>query len=720
MEATASVITLIAFSVDSTKLIYNILTGIEDGPESLGLTISSVKILQGALEQLAHRLAASRQLPPVEFQIQVKKCADDLGAFASKLRKFVIQETDSRARKLWKRFKAVLGEKDFERMTEVVGAYASTLNFYMASLSGLDTQHLELLRSDLARADVQRQQQLSAISNSLDHASSTTASTQAMVNQGVQLLAANLNESRAQSEANQQEMNNKLSLVLDAIQSLAARTNIATTLESHGVRSQEREIVRNGSLPDALSTTYHHAVPPLEREVPAIILENEKVLDCINRLCSMTSQDEDTANEETVDSVIEDLQTIVRAVMSQSKDRTSVRDLRRVSGLLDSAQTLSINGQAQRSPRPNQLARNEQHLEIYEIGNGTLKVRTKRRYLQHHPTEGEKMPEKQRSEVGHTTSTLTFLPNVRTGTMFSAIIQQQTSAAGFFSPIPFFQANYIRPADSLVFQLVREGRLSEFVELLREGKASLRDHDELGRPLLWIAAVNQQPPMCRYLLEKDADPDVHSLIYDNDPEEIPLIGACMLNDDEEEEEIVRQANECRRILLEGGADPTTDSEYAGPAFSAAFENTSNVKVRGNFRRVGKYTEEYQWSDFRLLWSGYEHFCPYPEDLVEALSDRTACGEENDEDGNSCSPVSYEGDSDEGESSYGSIGSINKDSDNNDPEFEISNQNDINIQITVDEMSVDENSGNESGIDDKLDEDSKLEENETSGTESDME
>lgn len=85
----------------------------------------------------------------------------------------------------------------------------------------------------------------------------------------------------------------------------------------------------------------------LERQIPAIMLQNEKILDCINRLCGMVNQCEDTSNEETVDSVIEDLQTIIRAVTSQSKDRVSVKELRRVSGLLDSAQTLSINGQGE-------------------------------------------------------------------------------------------------------------------------------------------------------------------------------------------------------------------------------------------------------------------------------------------------------------------------------------------------------------------------------------
>jgi hypothetical protein len=185
MEAAVSVITFISFSIESANLIYKVLTGIEDGPESVSITVSNVKILQWALKQLAHRLTTSGQLPPIEFQIQIQKCSDDLGAFASKLTKFEALETDSRARKLWKRLKAALGDKDLERMTETVGAYSSSLNLYMTALSGPNTQHVESLRTDLARADVQRQQQLSSISTSLDHASATNESMRSRLDQGL-------------------------------------------------------------------------------------------------------------------------------------------------------------------------------------------------------------------------------------------------------------------------------------------------------------------------------------------------------------------------------------------------------------------------------------------------------------------------------------------------------------------------------------------------------
>lgn len=49
-----------------------------------------------------------------------------------------------------------------------------------------------------------------------------------------------------------------------------------------------------------------------------------------------------------------------------------------------------------------------------------------------------------------------------------------------------FLANPILPMNSLVFTLVSEGRFDEFRQLLADGKASVRDHDEYGVSLLHV------------------------------------------------------------------------------------------------------------------------------------------------------------------------------------------------------------------------------------------
>lgn len=49
-------------------------------------------------------------------------------------------------------------------------------------------------------------------------------------------------------------------------------------------------------------------------------------------------------------------------------------------------------------------------------------------------------------------------------------------------------------------------------------------------------------------------------------------------------------------------------------FALAVCDYNVLEIRGNFRRVAKYTSSYSWYRFGLLWSGYERWCPYPDDL----------------------------------------------------------------------------------------------------------
>ena len=69
---------------------------------------------------------------------------------------------------------------------------------------------------------------------------------------------------------------------------------------------------------------------------------------------------------------------------------------------------------------------------------------------------------------------------------------------GVFLSIPVLWVNNVVPADSPVFSVVKEGRLEEFMELLQDGRASLRDHDEYGASLLHVSIFFVYWPMsCR-------------------------------------------------------------------------------------------------------------------------------------------------------------------------------------------------------------------------------
>lgn len=70
--------------------------------------------------------------------------------------------------------------------------------------------------------------------------------------------------------------------------------------------------------------------------------------------------------------------------------------------------------------------------------------------------------------------------------MFTVSVSQGQLFDRSIQSIPRISVSPIRPNDSLVFRLVQEGRLDDFRILLGQGKASLRDHDEQGMPLLHV------------------------------------------------------------------------------------------------------------------------------------------------------------------------------------------------------------------------------------------
>jgi hypothetical protein len=77
--------------------------------------------------------------------------------------------------------------------------------------------------------------------------------------------------------------------------------------------------------------------------------------------------------------------------------------------------------------------------------------------------------------------------------MFSVSLSQGQLFDRSIQSIPRISVCRIVPNDSLVFTLVKEGSLKEFMTMLQEGKASLRDHDEQGMPLLHVSESPRGP-----------------------------------------------------------------------------------------------------------------------------------------------------------------------------------------------------------------------------------
>ena len=129
----------------------------------------------------------------------------------------------------------------------------------------------------------------------------------------------------------------------------------------------------------------------------------------------------------------------------------------------------------------------------------------------------------QTEEEEVTTSVSLILRHSQVRRAFKIHIRQTYRDDGILSGIPHLSVHNVLPMNSPVFEIVQRGRLREFQVLLREGKVSLRDQDEYGASLLMVRNMllltsvpslshsfqyaNEQPEMCRYLIESGADVD---------------------------------------------------------------------------------------------------------------------------------------------------------------------------------------------------------------------
>jgi hypothetical protein len=139
------------------------------------------------------------------------------------------------------------------------------------------------------------------------------------------------------------------------------------------------------------------------------------------------------------------------------------------------------------------MTRNHWKSLQFNIGIGTLTVTTWTRSwdTQHNPDNGTlTTPFRDTMTAYHeeTTTSISLVPRLaHSRQAFTLSSRKSTGYHGVFSSIPQLAINRILPADSPVFSMVSKGRLDEFQTLLREGEASLRDHDEYGASLLHVS-----------------------------------------------------------------------------------------------------------------------------------------------------------------------------------------------------------------------------------------
>ena len=153
---------------------------------------------------------------------------------------------------------------------------------------------------------------------------------------------------RAETRVDQQDTGNKkLSLILDAVQSLVAM--MAARDERPGSVSRQQDQQTNDGMRH--DSTHNRFSLTSKLELQGNVLEDRKLWDCISRLRSLANEENRTVNAEDLDGIVDDLQCVLAAAKDQRNDLANAKNLKRIGGLLSSAQMLSINGSGESASR---------------------------------------------------------------------------------------------------------------------------------------------------------------------------------------------------------------------------------------------------------------------------------------------------------------------------------------------------------------------------------
>ncbi|KAI8719634.1 hypothetical protein NCS52_00744600 [Fusarium sp. LHS14.1] len=544
----ANVLAFVLLSIKSAKVAHDTLSAIKDGPKVVRDLTGNVLQLQGILEKLKEPCTAASTDALDGLEGQVRQCTEDLGELAELIQKFQASTRDKFARKLWKRLKVVVGEKDLERFNRQVEQKASLLNVRLSTLS---RNQIYEIKDGNDRLEQQIRLMNASVQAQLESQKASFLDT-------VRGILSGHDDERTALRAD-------LSSIQQAIKALHFISPEATQ-----AILQPLDKINNHTDPepkDDPETTNprgddEHA---MDEAAPG---SDQKLLEIIDNLCSLINEEKDAVDaygedDSLAQSAIENLEELVQSLRGKklpvSDPKSFGSDLNRFGKWFGSG-ALSINSGVESTRRPlTRVVEQSQSFSEVNIGAGKIRFMVQKRKravgTADHDNDNDTRAKK-RCRTDWMMS-VAFLPGKgQSRHMLLASLTRQELFTNSMTCISRLQINRVLPVGPLVFELVREGDLEELKEMLQDGEASLQDHDEYGASLLLYSIT--QPKVCKFLIDSGLDVD-HIGGSPGYPESLvtALVAHAPSSSDTEPEEM-RRVIECYRLLLHAGADPTLD------------------------------------------------------------------------------------------------------------------------------------------------------------------
>ncbi|KAI1060950.1 hypothetical protein LB507_010146 [Fusarium sp. FIESC RH6] len=452
--AGASTLAFVLLALKSAKILNESLSSIKDAPRIVIEPLEDIKFLQSVLERLSQCTLQHASISTVDSLTQtLQGCTTELSSIEGRLAKFLQDTVSSRSRRMYKGVLAYIKKEDLENARRRVRDKSTQINLYLGLLQA---------------------QSMSELSSKADNqATATTGILEEILNE-VSRLHARISHEPAIGKEEHTDVADDA--ILDNLEAL----KICSELDSSISR---------------LSTLVDHDGLSLDAE------DAEQIIDDLRKFV-VVAREKSAANAKLKTSDAYN-------IGAESSTKLVGRDLKLIEGLIISAPIIAINKSVASSRKllshlpQGVIIKQKRIREQIDVDQGYLTISTnKRRRI---CVAAPKNSSEDASTFRDVVANIVFRPS-NSPWMFSVSLSQGQLFDPSIQSIPRISVCRIIPNDSPVFDLVKRGLLDDFRSLLQEGKASLRDHDEQGMPLLHYAAT-ASVEMCKFLIESGADVD---------------------------------------------------------------------------------------------------------------------------------------------------------------------------------------------------------------------
>lgn len=134
LGAVGSVFAVTTVALQSSRVVYETISGIKNGPKEVKELASGVQQLCHILEQVTEisKKAVDRDAKNIfELQGVIDQCRQNIDDFQKQFENFEVSSDERRLGKAWKRVKLVVQKEDFRRMRITVTHYINVLGVHL-------------------------------------------------------------------------------------------------------------------------------------------------------------------------------------------------------------------------------------------------------------------------------------------------------------------------------------------------------------------------------------------------------------------------------------------------------------------------------------------------------------------------------------------------------------------------------------------------------------